>query len=414
MTEKFDETKIRDDLALIKQVCTDVDFDLISLIYHECEYDIQQTITRIHSGDFQESGGWQTAKTNHRKKTTQQHSTEIPSTRPIRPNPPVRRPNPLKTVETTEPSAPRPATPPLPVVSSANFDEKKRISSKPVKIYRALKLTSFPIDICFGDIQWKDDEPFAVTPTNSISEQQITSTNDLISQPENSTTNSVEPTESTISNFLQTTNETNSPTFVPLNSPANLYASSSTDFPPANSTNSFKSTSKTSTNYSPQTPVYHVGNFSYPANSPSLVPFVMPFDSWSNNGFNQPVDNYSYATANYHVQPNYSNQQHFYSQQKFDTMNFDRDVFGSYASSSPLNSIDPSPKENPMKSRLSANAAAFPAPFSLTNYPYHYPSIDTRDHRATGSYPNNNVNHRNNYYGHRNYPSNANNWHSQQ
>ncbi|UJR15127.1 hypothetical protein I4U23_002092 [Adineta vaga] len=65
--EKLDDVTIKKQISIIQEVCKDIDPDLIALVHHECDYNIQNTISRIKAGDF-EDGGWQTAKSNNKKK----------------------------------------------------------------------------------------------------------------------------------------------------------------------------------------------------------------------------------------------------------------------------------------------------------------------------------------------------------
>lgn len=409
--DKFDNAKIQEYITSVQQYCVDVNPETISEILQECDYDVNQTIARIHSGDFQDSG-WQPAKTTHRKKSSQQHSYEIPTRSS---NPPVQRRSPSKidcvTIVQTLPPSNSTCEPtilhdekisPIQIETSNVVERKKRLSSKPLTVYRAFAVEKFPDEIFFGDIQWNDDGPFVATTHDFITEQQLSSTTDFIPQTDSTikpNENSfVEPSNTTIE---ETTNSslnenylpTNSPAFVPFQSTTNDYSNATPPMTWTNPTNANKFTSKPSTNYSQQTTMYHhphINNYPYPPNSP-VVPFVMSFDSWINNAYNnQPIDTYSYAPANY-LPTNYSNQQHFYSQQKFDPTAFERD-FSNHID--PSSNANPTGKDGPMKSRLSATAASFKTQYPLSSYSYsigHAPSysLDMRDHhRSTGSYGN--------------------------
>ncbi|CAF1583962.1 unnamed protein product [Rotaria sp. Silwood1] len=65
--EKLDDASVQEQILLIQKACGNVSLDKIALVFHECDYNMQQTINRIRAGDF-EDGGWQTAKSNNKKK----------------------------------------------------------------------------------------------------------------------------------------------------------------------------------------------------------------------------------------------------------------------------------------------------------------------------------------------------------
>ncbi|CAF1029668.1 unnamed protein product [Adineta steineri] len=65
--EKLDDAAIKNQITLIQEICTDIDPDVIALVFHECDYNMQNTIAKIRAGDF-EDGGWQKAKSNNKKK----------------------------------------------------------------------------------------------------------------------------------------------------------------------------------------------------------------------------------------------------------------------------------------------------------------------------------------------------------
>ncbi|CAF1319962.1 unnamed protein product [Rotaria sordida] len=65
--EKFDDAAIQKQILLIQEICGDINLDIIAVVFHECDYNMQNTIARIKAGDF-EDGGWQTAKSNNKKK----------------------------------------------------------------------------------------------------------------------------------------------------------------------------------------------------------------------------------------------------------------------------------------------------------------------------------------------------------
>ncbi|CAF5114149.1 unnamed protein product, partial [Rotaria sp. Silwood1] len=73
--EKFDDAAIQKQILLIQEICGDINLDIIAMVFHECDYNIQNTITRIKAGDF-EDGGWQTAKSNNKKKNNNNNLTD--------------------------------------------------------------------------------------------------------------------------------------------------------------------------------------------------------------------------------------------------------------------------------------------------------------------------------------------------
>jgi hypothetical protein len=66
-TDRLDDAALQRQILSIQEQFGDIDPDLIALIFHECDYNTQTTIARIKAGDF-EDGGWQTAKSNNKKK----------------------------------------------------------------------------------------------------------------------------------------------------------------------------------------------------------------------------------------------------------------------------------------------------------------------------------------------------------
>ncbi|CAF1003687.1 unnamed protein product [Adineta ricciae] len=251
--EKFDEAAINEQILLIQQTCDDVDPEIISIVFHECNHNMQQTIARLQARDY-EDGGWQKAKPNNKKKnqaTAQYHPNDqiingnslddnerslSQRTSPTsslrdahrrndryqysssgRPNtgrrgndfnrhhynssnsryPPrqhganrtnpgaktniAREPKPGETNPPTEAILPTSnvekydSTDNISQVSNLDHSEKKsstqHISSssmrqKPVAMHRTIHCSTEPIDIQFGDIQWKDSLPITVTPTD--------------------------------------------------------------------------------------------------------------------------------------------------------------------------------------------------------------------------------------------------------
>jgi hypothetical protein len=73
--DKFDDMALKKQISIIQEVCRDTDPDLIALVFHECDYNMHATISRIKAGDF-EDGGWQTAKSNNKKKNHNNHLGE--------------------------------------------------------------------------------------------------------------------------------------------------------------------------------------------------------------------------------------------------------------------------------------------------------------------------------------------------
>jgi hypothetical protein len=260
--EKFDDVSVKEQISLIQQTCKDVDPEIIALVFHECDHNMQNTIARIRAGDF-EDGGWQTAKPNNKKKT--HHNNRHPgdqilnggtlsdserslsqrtspasslrgghrrndqyqypsSTRAdaqrrgndagrnqfnsrysARANP-TNKPVPSsKTTITTSSSQPIPSETSLPTKQSneefprivspladdyvfvdgqtqpLSFDNSQKtttilssskrpilssIPQEPVSMHPTVQFPTEPIDIQFGDVQWNDSGPVAVSPPN--------------------------------------------------------------------------------------------------------------------------------------------------------------------------------------------------------------------------------------------------------
>ncbi|CAF3396314.1 unnamed protein product [Rotaria socialis] len=253
--EKFDDAAIQKQILLIRDACENINLDVIAVVFHECDYNIQNTIARIKAGDF-EDGGWQTAKSNNKKKTINnshvdqtlngsaqsdsehspsQHTSPAPSLRDsgrrrrrqdhyryslaLR-GYPARRGNATgrnqhipyhsyrnypNTNETKQQNANNKTTsvsktkddsipPPIASVSTDQFEfidgttptlkfdnshkksslplSTKRpipssIPQEPVSMHSILKCPTRPIDIQFGDVQWNDSVPIAVSPSDS-------------------------------------------------------------------------------------------------------------------------------------------------------------------------------------------------------------------------------------------------------
>ncbi|CAF2237863.1 unnamed protein product [Rotaria magnacalcarata] len=253
--EKFDDAAIQKQILLIRDACENINLDVIAVVFHECDYNIQNTIARIKAGDF-EDGGWQTAKSNNKKKTINnshvdqtlngsaqsdsehspsQHTSPAPSLRDSgrrrrrqdhyrhslasrgyptrRGNAPSRNQyipyhssrnypntsetkqqnanNEKKTVSKTKDDI---IPPPSASVSTDEFEfidgttptlkfdnshkksslplSTKRpipssIPQEPVSMHSIIKCPTGPIDIQFGDVQWNDSVPIAVSPSDS-------------------------------------------------------------------------------------------------------------------------------------------------------------------------------------------------------------------------------------------------------
>ncbi|CAF1299691.1 unnamed protein product [Rotaria magnacalcarata] len=253
--EKFDDAAIQKQILLIRDACENINLDVIAVVFHECDYNIQNTIARIKAGDF-EDGGWQTAKSNNKKKTINnshvdqtlngsaqsdsehspsQHTSPAPSLRDSgrrrrrqdhyrhslasrgyptrRGNAPSRNQyipyhssrNYPNTSETKQQNANNEKTsvsktkddiipPPSASVSTDEFEfidgttptlkfdnshkksslplSTKRpipssIPQEPVSMHSIIKCPRGPIDIQFGDVQWNDSVPIAVSPSDS-------------------------------------------------------------------------------------------------------------------------------------------------------------------------------------------------------------------------------------------------------
>lgn len=210
---------------------------MIALVFHECDYNVQSTITRIQSGDF-ENGGWQTAKSNHHKKKTHannpsdqssnngiasdserslsQHTSPTPSLRggsnrdrqgrnPYSSRSNVNRRNPTDSIQSVvevTASSSNVNEEITPTISSSadeyefiggtsqslTFDNsqkktsvsssvsssssssvliKRSIPQQAVCMHPTIRFSSKPIDVQFGDVQWNDSVPIAITPSNS-------------------------------------------------------------------------------------------------------------------------------------------------------------------------------------------------------------------------------------------------------
>ncbi|CAF4157360.1 unnamed protein product, partial [Rotaria sp. Silwood2] len=77
--EKIDDATIQKQILLIREICGDINLDIIAIVFHECDYNIQNTIARIKAGDF-EDGGWQTAKSNNKKKNNNNNNNPVDQT----------------------------------------------------------------------------------------------------------------------------------------------------------------------------------------------------------------------------------------------------------------------------------------------------------------------------------------------
>ncbi|CAF0997522.1 unnamed protein product [Rotaria sordida] len=301
--EKLDDVSVKEQILLIQKACGNVNPEKIALVFHECDYNVQQTINRIRAGDF-EDGGWQTAKSNNKKKNHNlidqkingnnlsdserslsqrtsptsslrgggghhrndhyQYSTStrmnigrrgndsgrshfIPSnsryslhnksTKTITSSQPI--PNEISSISKQIDEELTQINSPLTdeyefingIPQSLSFDNsqmktslqtlsKRRISStipqEPVSMHPTVKFSTQPIDIQFGDVQWNDSVPIAVSPsTNTIisttldnREKDLSSTVDTDNHEENQDIQNI-----LSSNYInhQTTNEIDNP-----------------------------------------------------------------------------------------------------------------------------------------------------------------------------------------------------------
>ncbi|CAF0772437.1 unnamed protein product [Adineta steineri] len=268
--EKLDDVAVKEQIFLIQQTCDDVDPEIIALVFHECDYNMQQTIARLRARDY-EDGGWQKAKPNNKKKNHSNNNHNVgdqiingitssdnerslsqrtspissirdthrrndhyqysssmrtnntgrrgndsnrnhflsPHTRYSSNTNPINKSIPLPKQSTSSQSIPsEPSSSSLPkqsneeipqrtspsideyefvdgIPQSLSFDnsqkkiplqqssEKRRIvptiPQKPVSMHPTIQFSTEPIDIQFGDVQWKDSVARAVTPSDDTS-----------------------------------------------------------------------------------------------------------------------------------------------------------------------------------------------------------------------------------------------------
>jgi len=226
--EKLDDAEIQKQISLIQQACGDIDPDLIAVVFHECDYHLQNTITRIKSGDFQDSG-WQTAKSNTKKKLptptvnpsneTLSNGDSFRRTRPTTSRSFVpRRGNssqqrfPGRSPALSETSVPttttttgttvvaaaaaaitggeeiesttdqleflenatqtlsleNPSTKKISFPSTTKRPLPSSIPPQPVAMHPTVQLASEPFDIQFGDVTWKDSIPSTISPVEHL------------------------------------------------------------------------------------------------------------------------------------------------------------------------------------------------------------------------------------------------------
>jgi hypothetical protein len=303
------DAAVKDRILMIQKTCKDVDPEIIALVFHECNQNMQKTIARIKAGELQD-GEWQTAKSTNKKKSHNnnhnqgdqilngstlsdserslsqrtspasslrsgprrndqyQHPSSIRTdgrrrgndsgrnqfnySRYSARNNPTHKPNPpLETPLPNEISLPsKQSNENIPPMTSSLIDEyefvdgstqsltfdnsqkkisippsssKRRIpsaiSQMPVSMHPTVQFSTEPIDIQFGDIQWNDSVPTAVSPSSDHEEeissigntenhdiQDTLSTNYINHQPTNDTNNQLSSSLSiidhTISNNL--------------------------------------------------------------------------------------------------------------------------------------------------------------------------------------------------------------------
>lgn len=223
--EKFDETAIQQQIALIKNICGDIDLDIIAVVFHECDYNMQKTVARLKAGEF-EDGGWQTAKSNHKKKnhsneqypngnlqsdserSLSQRTSPTPSQRSERQQYTSRSnqsrreenlPNPSETKSNEIPTSNPPSDYGYSNETTRKDDSKRSLTSNKIRqavsMHPVIGFSSEPIDIQFGDIKWKDAILVAATPSNSPINEQILQMNKNENTDEiedNTTTNNIE------------------------------------------------------------------------------------------------------------------------------------------------------------------------------------------------------------------------------
>ncbi|CAF4131641.1 unnamed protein product [Rotaria sp. Silwood2] len=296
--EKLDDVSVKEQILLIQKACGNVNPEKIALVFHECDYNMQETINRIRAGDF-EDGGWQTAKSNNKKKNHNisdqkmngnnlsdserslsqrtsptsslrgghhrndhyQYSTSIRTNIGRRGNDSgrnrfipsnsrysLRNKSTRTTTDSSQPiinktsSIPKQINEELTQIISPLTDEyefidgirqslsfdnsqmktslqtlsKRQIPStiprEPVSMHPAVKFPTEPIDIQFGDVQWNDSVPIAVSPSNNtvISTTLDNHHKDILSTIDTDNNQENEDVQDTLSSTYinhQTTNE---------------------------------------------------------------------------------------------------------------------------------------------------------------------------------------------------------------
>lgn len=199
--EKFDDAAIQQQIALIKDVCGNIDLDIIAVVFHECDYNMQKTIARLNAGEFEDEG-WQTAKSNNKKKnhSNEQISNGILQSDSQRTSPTLSQRSGQQLQYSTRSNPSRREKENIPESSETNLslktneilttnsisdydysnENRKDMGKHLNKIRQAVSMhpiigfSSEPIDIQFGDIKWEDSLLVAATPSNSpILNQQI-------------------------------------------------------------------------------------------------------------------------------------------------------------------------------------------------------------------------------------------------
>jgi len=427
--EKFDDAAIQQQIALIKDVCRDIDLDIIAVVFHECDYNMQKTILRLQAGEY-EDGGWQTAKSNNKKKN---HSTEQVSNG-ILPNDNERSlsqrtsPTPSQRSGQQQYSSrsqqsrrekenfPQPSETDSTLKTNENPEDTSKRSLTSTKIRQAVSMhpvigfSSEPIDIQFGDLKWKDSLLIEATPSNSpIDDEhmlQINQNEDLNEIEDNSTTNNIEigfqepvsqlsstnintedtshlsdelkdPIHENTSDYQSSTSQNNNPSaFTPYNTPTGNYPQIPREYSQAwnqqqqQQSMSYKPNSK-APSYPQQAPYSIVAPQqyflgTYPYAPQPIYPVFTPVESWPTaTGY----ESYpTYPPTNFI--PTYPNQPAYPSNPKHEMYSYDKEFFANYGQSS----SQPS-KDILQNSKLSATAASFsqatnPTPYYVNHVVY--------------------------------------------